>query len=288
MSTNIQSLNIKHEYVPCVLCGEDNVQIKHKIKKTNRIWMDSVEHSVNGTETLVSCKTCGLVYVNPRLVRVSGLGTYSIEEEMAYFEGTRESRHRAFGEVISQLPLWLGRGPKSLLDIGCGDGTLLEIARSTGIESVGTEISESLVELVRTHLGEQAILSVNLEDLPESSFDVVTMINVIEHVDNPAEFLKTTARLLKIDGILLVHTINIGGLPARLSGARWYQIEPFSHFYYFTEQTLQQLMQRSGLEPFGRFSLVISKGLKRTVQQFLARNGIYLDNGLGIVARRLH
>ncbi len=287
---SFQILNLKREYVRCALCGEDDTTVKYKLNtqgiRFSRVWINGIKHQVQGPEFLVSCKTCGLVYVNPRLPR-PGIRTYSLEEEMAYFDGTRGARRAAFRDMLQQIPFWMGREARSLLDIGCGDGVLLEAARSKGIECIGTEISETLVRLVRARLGEHAILSGSLDDLRESGFDVVTLINVIEHVEDPSAVFKIAARLLKPDGVLLAHTPNLDGLPARLYGARWYHIEPFNHLYYFTHRTLAQMMQRNGLEPIGLFSLVISKGMKQAVQRLLTKGGICLDNGLGVVGRRV-
>lgn len=57
-------------------------------------------------------------------------------------------------------------------------------------------------------------------------------------------------------------------------------------FILFTVQTLTALLQKSGLEPIGRFHLAVSGKVKSSVQEGLGRMGLYLDNGLGIVARR--
>lgn len=281
--------NLEREYVRCALCGGDNSKIKYAVDtkriRLAKVWMNGVEQTLCGTEIIVACKTCGLVYVNPRLVRAPGLRTYSVEEEMEYFTATSAARQRAFEEMVCSIPRWLGRQPHSLLDIGCGDGLLIQVAKAKGIESAGTEISEPLLWLVRRRVGEKAVFSGDGTNLPEHSFDVVTLVNVLEHVTDPAAILRTAARVLKPDGVLMVHTINMGGLPAQFSGARWYQIEPFNHLYYFTEKTLRRQMLAVGLEPMGRFSLVISSGIKARFHHLLASRSIYLDNGLGIVAR---
>ena len=289
MSSKTESL--RYEYVHCALCGEDNTKVKYKIRardsKLSGVWINGLWHQSDNVETIVACKTCGLVYVNPRLSPSPDVATYSTEQELAYFDRSREFRLLAYRSLIRRLSLWLGRDAQTLLDIGCGDGVLVEAARETGIESAGTEISDMLISVVRGRLGEGAIISGNLADLPADYYDVITIINVLEHLRDPAEMLKASARLLKSDGILLAHTPNLGGLPARLYGAAWYHVEPLEHFYYFTARTLMMLMQKVGLRPIGRFNLVTSKGLKGKVQHALGKMGIYLDNGLGIIAQHL-
>lgn len=288
MSSQLKHLELKREYIRCALCDEDNTVVKFRINPSrlqlSSVWIDNIHHPLSETETIVTCQTCGLVYVNPRLAPMPGLATYSPEQEKTYFEQSRDIRKKAYRRLIQQLPVWLGRRPQTLLDIGCGDGILLEAAQQAGIKSIGSEISQELIDLVRERLGPAAITSVNLAGLPEAGYDVITLINVIEHLRSPKEILQISARLLKSNGILLVHTPNLGGLPAKLAGAGWHHLEPLEHFYYFTMQTLSTLMRQAGFEPVGRFNLVTSTGPRAKLHKLLGKLGIYMDNGLGIVA----
>jgi 2-polyprenyl-3-methyl-5-hydroxy-6-metoxy-1,4-benzoquinol methylase len=245
-------------------------------------------HAVDLVETIVACKSCGLVYVNPRLAPDAGLVTYSADQEKAYFYRTLERRKAAYRELIDRIPRWLGGQARTLLDVGCGDGALIEVARQAGIRSEGSEVSEELIQLVQERLGEGSIVRRPLSELPQAQYDVITLINVLEHVRDPRDMLVTCARLLRPGGILVVHVPNWGGVPARLRGARWRQMEPLVHLYYFTRRTLEALMRVSGLEPAGRFNLVVSRGLRGSMQRLLGSVGLYLDNGLGLVARRPH
>lgn len=247
--------------------------------------MEGVSYPVDETETIVACQVCGLVYVNPRLASESAVAVYSYEQEISYFADSCACRQRAYDRLVHQLMRWYGQKPRKLLDVGCGDGTLIQVARQLGIQSVGTEVSSALVSLVHRKLGSDAIVPSDLSTLIPADYDVITMLNVLEHLEEPGKMLKACASLLKPGGILLVHVPNLGGLPARLAGARWHQLEPLEHFYYFTTQTLKMLMRRSGLEPIARFSLLTSGGWRDRLQQLFDKLGIYMDNGLGIVAR---
>jgi len=255
----------------------------------SRIWVNETPYEVCGPEHIVTCRTCGMVYVNPRIVSHPAISAYSTEQELHYFRATREGRERAYVSLLSRLPRWCQRPPvpiQSLLDIGCGDGVLLELARQYGWQSAGTEIREPLVRMVRESYGYDAIVGSDLHTLPASSYDVVALINVLEHVPEPRVMLRDIARLLRPGGVVLLHVPNLGGLPARLKGPRWHQIEPLGHLCYFTEKTLGAMLHSAGLHPVGRFSLVMAGGIKGMAQLLLDAAGIYLDNGLGIVARQ--
>jgi len=283
-------LNNLREAVTCNLCGKDKCKLLYRLNsqalQLKTLWLDGIEYSIHSQESIVRCTVCGLIYVNPRLAAHSNIENYSDELETLYFTNTREQRKRAFTHVINMLPQWLERPPQTLLDIGCGDGLLLEIGQSAGIECFGTEQRQSLCRQVRAQLGEKAIVSQDVSKLDAASYDVVTLLNVIEHLRQPKEMLTEIHRLLKPDGLLLVHAPNMGGIPARIRGKRWNQIEPFEHFYYFNTQTLTAMLSDAGFDTTGRFSLFTSSGLKDRVQRLLSHNHIYIDNGLGIVSRR--
>ena len=94
-------------------------------------------------------------------------------------------------------------------------------------------------------------------DLPEAHFDVVTMWDVIEHLTDPRGALEQVYRLLKSRGLLVVHTIDIDSLFARLMGARWPWLMEM-HIYYFSRRTLRAILKKCGFEvisdrPQGRY-----------------------------------
>jgi 2-polyprenyl-3-methyl-5-hydroxy-6-metoxy-1,4-benzoquinol methylase len=288
-SMNEAANQILRQHVTCALCGADDSRIKYTIDTRNirfsSLWVNGVEHKLETQETIVECRRCGLAYVNPRLSADAAYAPCTTAMELAYFAQTSMERRQAYSRLLDKISSWLGRPPATLLDIGCGDGLLVDLARRRGIHSAGAETSKQLVQLVRNQLGADAIVEEQLDNLPSAHYDVITLINVIEHLQVPQDILRAGARLLKPGGILLVHTPNWGGLPARLDGPRWHQIEPFSHFYYFTGRTLGKMLRQSGFTPFDRFHLIVASGIKARLQELLGGIGIYIDNGLGIVAR---
>ena len=281
------AMSIELKPVRCALCGGNDTRVRFRVRsQTPRwVWVDDVRYEVTGQETVVECRKCGLVYVSPRIAASARLSTYSLQDEMEYFRRTRERRELAYKDLVLRLPEWLGRDVHTLLDIGCGDGALLEVARQARIEGVGTEISEGLRRDVQSRIGKDAIVCADLTRLPAHQYDVVTLINVLEHLPNPYEILQSASRLLTPGGILLVHVPNLGGLPARLRGASWRHIEPLTHLTYFTARTLKALVARAGLKPVDRFSLITARGLLAQLQGVFEKAGLYVDNGLGVVAQ---
>ncbi len=101
-----------------------------------------------------------------------------------------------------------------LLDIGCGGGLLCEPMARMGAEVVGADASETNIEVAKIH-AEQSGLAIDYrattaEALAEAgeAFDVVLNMEVVEHVSDPAFFLRSTASMVREGGIMFVATIN--------------------------------------------------------------------------------
>ena len=280
----------QNQYVPCDICGESQPKILFEIEgKSSRalsVLTDGYEVKLDQVANVVQCQHCGLIYVNPRIHLEAGMLPYSTEDEEAYFQSTYSQRTYACQRLVGQLSNWCGTRPARLLDIGCGDGVLLDACERGGIDFVGTEVSLALVERLRNQYGDRIQYAEEISSLPSESFDVVALINVIEHLEKPGETVAEARRLLKPGGVFLVHAPNMAGLPARLHGKDWHQVQPLVHLYYFTPASLKRLLKKAGLTPIGRFSLLSPSPLKRAVQVLSDRFEIFLDNGLGIAARR--
>jgi 2-polyprenyl-6-hydroxyphenyl methylase/3-demethylubiquinone-9 3-methyltransferase len=102
-----------------------------------------------------------------------------------------------------------------LLDIGCGGGLLSEPMSRLGFHVVGVDASERNIGTASTHAAEQG-LSIDyrattaeaLLAAGEAGFDVILNMEVIEHVADPAEFVRTCANLLAPGGLMIVATLN--------------------------------------------------------------------------------
>jgi 2-polyprenyl-3-methyl-5-hydroxy-6-metoxy-1,4-benzoquinol methylase len=275
---------IELENVACALCGQSDSRRIYHLTSEGRLL--TAAWPTGMVFDLVKCSHCGLVYVNPRIKEKESARVYDAAKEMAYFNTTATSRNLAYHKLIDKLPDWISVRACNLLDVGCGDGGLMAVAQEHGLEVLGVETSPSMQELVRARLGTTAIWSAALTDLPGGSFDVIALINVIEHVHQPGRMLRTLAELLSPGGVLLIHTMNFDGLPARIKGSRWHQLEPMEHIYYFTAQTLALMAKQAGLRVIDRFHFMSHTGVKSLAQQVSGALHVYWDNGLGLVCRR--
>ncbi len=104
---------------------------------------------------------------------------------------------------------------KRLLDIGCGGGILAEALAQKGAEVTGIDVAELSLQVARLHLQESGLQvdyrQTTVEDFADeepASFDIVTCLEMLEHVPDPASVIAAASRLLKPDGRLLLSTLN--------------------------------------------------------------------------------
>ena len=103
---------------------------------------------------------------------------------------------------------------KKLLDIGCGGGLLCEPLARIGADVTGIDASEKNIKVASLH-AEKSNLDINYinttaEDLAakKQKYDVITALEIIEHVENPAEFVKNCTSMLKPGGTIFFSTLN--------------------------------------------------------------------------------
>ena len=147
-----------------------------------------------------------------------------------------------------------------LLDVGCGNGALLGRAQALGFVAAGIEISPRLALLVKDQFHCEVYQQLLTElQLPESSFDVVTMYDLIEHAENPRQDLEQVFRVLKSGGVFFILTPNDQALLRRISRVLFAaSLQSFSspmrrlyypdHLSYFTAESLSRLLGSTGFE----------------------------------------
>ena len=133
----------------------------------------------------------------------------------------------------------------SLLDIGCGSGAILAIARDR-YRCEGIEISAHLADQARAlgpevHVGDFVSYPFNAR-----RFDAITMVSLIEHLRDPLQALARCYALLNENGVLILKTVNHGGINRRILGARWSGYRPPDHLVYFSRDNLQRALMKCG------------------------------------------
>ncbi len=194
---------------------------------------------------IVRCQQCGLVYSSPRPEACELEQEYAKTEDPVY-EKELDGRLRTFSRNIRSLSRI--SSPGRLLDIGAGIGFFADLARKDGWDVRGIEPSswcvgkaKKIFDIIIDHgTYEQA------NDL-DIDFDVVTMWDVIEHLDDPMSALKTCHKVLRQGGVVALSTMDIGSLFARIMGRSWPWLMKM-HIYYFDRQTIRAYLNKCGFE----------------------------------------
>ncbi|MGH9682887.1 MAG: class I SAM-dependent methyltransferase [Candidatus Acidiferrales bacterium] len=176
-----------------------------------------------------------------------------------------------FGEVAEKIefPKWklrehsqilrtlagIGVSRGCLLDVGCLWGSFLDTARQAGFEVTGVEPHERAAQYARDVLKLNVLSgSLSTAALPQASFDAITILDVIEHLCDPLTELRTILGLLKRNGVLVVVTPNVEGLPVlvlgwkrRVFGQLWCPIDEMPwHLWGFTPATMARALKLAG------------------------------------------
>lgn len=211
---------------------------------------------IHETSWLVRCKKCGLAYINPRHTLERERGFYDYEyfkpEEEALW---REYRYPLFEKVLSSIESTIPDG--SLLDVGCGKGYFLDLARKRGWQGVGTDVSSTAVQFARDTLRLEVYRG-ELRDakLPENSFDVATAWNVLDQMYDPWGNLREIFRVLKSGGLVALRVSNLhfhlylqrlftflnSAVPGRLRVTA----PTVFHLYMFSPGTLRMFLKEAG------------------------------------------
>ena len=245
-------------------------------------------HGLPGTFRLVQCENCGIMRQDPRPTKEAIEAYYpadyepyvlAIDDEPSWVR--RLDRRYGMAKrcrAISRLKP-LGR----LLDVGCATGNFLhEMTRWGSWEVVGIEPNEEAAAYARQRYGLE-IYAGTLEeiDLPPSSFDVITMWNVLEHLHTPHADLVRVRRLLK-DGAWLVFSIpNLDSVDAKWFGPAWLGWDLPRHLYQFPRRALVDSLARLG------FAVGGWRCLGGNFDAFMISARLYLESSSSPAVRRL-
>jgi 2-polyprenyl-3-methyl-5-hydroxy-6-metoxy-1,4-benzoquinol methylase len=237
------------EYRNCPGCGQNDFEVLFESNMQDGDFQEAVEtvYMIPGDKygRHVKCRSCHLIYVNP-IEKASKINEAYSQRESADASIIRETRLSATESQVGLIKQY--KNGTRLLDIGCGEGFFLFNASKAGYTTKGVELSQGAAEYARREFGLD-VEAKPFEELrfPENHFDVITLWQVLEHVPYPRMILKEAHRILKPGGLLAMSTPDIGAVPARIFGKRWWNIRRL-HINQFTGKTLMTILRRIGFK----------------------------------------
>ena len=194
---------------------------------------------------ILQCSECGLGRVhtsdafNPRDYYTKDYFSGAHPDGYADYRGAEPVLRREFANTVSFIRKYRNNG--RLLDVGCAYGFFLQEAQPyfdvTGIEIAEEAATFCRIQGLRVFQG--VADSSNFAKL--GMMDVITLLDVLEHLPSPYETLTLCTRYLSPGGIILITTGDFASYFAKIAGPRWRLMTPPQHLWYFTLESIQRM-----------------------------------------------
>ena len=261
-------VNIDDRRVSCLICKSTDSSILHRFDE----WK------------VIRCMNCEVRYIHPlpsqeqlkRNAEESHTG-HGVDHIQDYFCARNLSNDRDlivqnFSKILGILKQYV-KGRK-LLDVGSGDGTFVALANKEGWDAIGLDSSRTAAKFAKENYGVETLTCeyCSKEYLGKECFDVITMLDFLEHVIDPVAAVKQAHRLLKKDGVLLVNSPNhrsvlcwvidtMGSIPVRSIRNMLQKYYGIAHVSIFDPHSLVYLFKQCGftVEVVGENSPVLDR-----------------------------
>ncbi|MCB0754155.1 MAG: class I SAM-dependent methyltransferase [Flavobacteriales bacterium] len=192
---------------------------------------------------MCKCGSCGFVFCQPIPTQ---------NELNAVYEGYGRNDYlseltiQAYERVLDTFEPY--RKTNKLIDVGCGIGYFLEVAKRRGWEIYGTEFTEEAVKICEKKGASMQLGVLNPSNYEAESFDVVCSFEVIEHINNPLEELGNFNKLLRKGGLVYCTTPNFNAVERYQLGADWNVLGYPEHLSYYNPKTLKCVFSETGFK----------------------------------------
>lgn len=213
--------------------------------------------------SIVSCKSCGFKFTNPR-PEDSVIGDYYKAESYVSHSNTKKGlinklyhavRSYTLKKKVTMLSAYVSRG--TILDYGCGTGMFLQACKQSGWETVGMEPDDD----ARRIASEQGLNVFSDKGriqtyITDKKFSVITLWHVLEHVTDMSETLSFFKQRLFKDGVLIIAVPNHMSYDAKYYKEFWAAYDVPRHIHHFDVKSMSTLLANHG------FKLIETKGMK--------------------------
>lgn len=203
---------------------------------------------------ILDCFSCGFIHAIPFVKEIELKNFYEKKfykqnRKKNYFTNQEKDKdwwEKIFKERINSFEKILNK-KGTILDVGCGPGFFLNYAKKRGWKIFGLEPSNAAVDFANKKLGIK-ITNGNFDELTKfKNIDVIYTHGVLEHLENPIEFLKLAQKSLSKNGIIFNSVANdfnqIQAIALDTTKKPWW-IMPPEHYNYFNISSIKKLMRK--------------------------------------------
>ncbi len=199
------------------------------------------------------CLNCGLLFTEPRPPK-DKIGDYYKSEEYYSHQENKKGFIPKLYESIKAINLknkykiaTNGKSARKLLDIGCGVGDFIHTAEEQGWQCTGVEPSQDAKAIAKKRIKAEILSSEDLEQIPNETFDVITMWHVLEHVDDLKWQMAQLQRLIKKGGRIVIALPNYKSYDATFYKEKWAAYDVPRHLNHFNKDTLVKIFKTNDL-----------------------------------------
>ncbi|MFT3978957.1 MAG: class I SAM-dependent methyltransferase [Ferruginibacter sp.] len=235
----------------CPVCGSNKRKELFRIdhRESNVLSLLEVEDARKNV-FVVQCEGCEHKYMNPVIKPELMDKYYSIISSEFYhnagvdFICDNTVEYADYLKIISKI-----KPSGKVLEVGCGKGVLLKLLQDNGYQTFGIEPSP----IGSKYAKEVLHLDIDNNFLHESrfrneKFDVIIVIDVVEHILNIQPFLDDLKKVLSDGGLLFIGTGNIDSLNARIAGSNWFYYYTWEHVSFFNVKKMDQVLTSKGFK----------------------------------------
>ena len=196
---------------------------------------------------IVDCDNCKLLFTTPRPDKSVIGNYYKSENYLSHNEHKKGLVPWIYNQVKkvnirNKFKIALkGFTNAKLLDFGCGVGDFLHYAQQNGCEITGCDMSEDARKYASDKLGKTIVSPEEIFDLPHSTFDIITMWHVLEHIDDLRFQTEQLHRLLKDNGRLVIAVPNYKSYDAKHYKDKWAAYDVPRHLNHFHKESLENI-----------------------------------------------
>ncbi|MFZ9661748.1 MAG: class I SAM-dependent methyltransferase [Chitinophagaceae bacterium] len=193
--------------------------------------------TVKFTQNIPSKKDIGAYYQSEQYISHSDSKSGFVNKIYHFVRSFTIRQKVTLVKMISQ------KKSATLLDLGSGTGTFLLAMKDQGWKVYGMEPDEKAREFSKSK-DLQVDDSANLEQLNHSSFDIITLWHVLEHIHDLHESLEILRTSIKEDGFLIIAVPNYFSFDAQFYDKYWAAYDVPRHLYHFTPDSIKTLMSK--------------------------------------------